>query len=119
MAPWVAVIGLFDPLTAVQACRLADIARNGRRKLFAIVLETKDALLPANARAELLAALRDVDLVATAEPQRWQSALPEGADVQIVEDAEAETARSAEFVQFVLDRQRAATKHGSIPVPHT
>ncbi len=115
-AAWVGVVGLFDPLSAVQACRLAKIAKNSGRKVLAIVLEAPDALLPADARAALLAALRVVDLVATAEPQHWRSALPDGANIQIIEDPEGEKARSAQFIEFVLERQRSAAKHSSTPV---
>lgn len=121
-AAWVGVVGLFDPLTAVQACRLAEIAKNDGRKLLAIVLQADNALLSADARAALLAALRVVDLVATAEPPQWRCALADGADIQIIEDPEGERARSAEFIQFILDRQQSPTKYGSTrvpqPVPH-
>lgn len=102
--PWLAVVGLFDPLTATEAKRLAGLARPGR-KLLALVLESENALLSAEARAELLAALRDVHLVATARPERWLSVMPNRADFQIIEDPEGDKTRSAEFIQFVLNRQ--------------
>lgn len=117
-ARWMGVVGLFDPLTAVQACRLEEVAKSSGRKLLAIVLEAQDALLPADARASLVAALRMVDLVATAEPQRWRSALAEGTDVQIAEDPEGERARSADFIRFILDRRQSAAKYGRMPAPH-
>ena len=103
---WVVVVGLFDPLTAVEARRLADLA-SGNRKLLAIVLDSEDALLSVNARAELVAALREVNLVASAKPERWRSILPIAANLQIVEDPEGDKARSAEFVQFVMNRQES------------
>ncbi len=114
-APWVAVVGVFDPLTAVQACRLADISRNSGREIFAIVLEAHDTLLPADARAALVAALRVVQLVTTAEPQGWRSTLAGNTDIRIIEDAEEERTRSAEFVQFILDRQQASKTDGPAP----
>lgn len=109
---WMAVVGLFDPLTAIEARRLADLARRDERKLLAIVLNANDVLLPPDARAALVAALREVRLVAIAEPGRWRSAIPDGARVEIVEDPGGDQARSAEFIQFVLDRQRAAAAAG-------
>ncbi|MGA8029961.1 MAG: hypothetical protein WB992_22685 [Bryobacteraceae bacterium] len=57
---WVVVAGLFDPLTADQARRLAEHARNGR-KVLAVVLKGENTLLTAEARATLVASLREVD----------------------------------------------------------
>ena len=104
---WVVVVGLFDPLTAVEARRLARL-RSDNRKLLAIVLDSEDALLPVGARAELVAALRDVNLVATAKAERWRSIVPRSANLHIIEDPDGDKARSAEFIQFVLDRQESA-----------
>lgn len=98
---WTVVPGLFDPLTAIQAKRLQALVQPGR-KLAAIVLEEDDALLAADARAALVAALRAVDLVFVSKPDNWQALIPNTA--RIVEDATGEAQRSAEFVQFVLDR---------------
>ena len=105
--PWLAVVGVFDPLTAIEAKRLASLARPDR-KLLAVVLESENALLSPEARAELVAALRYVHLVATATPQCWRSVLPNGADFHIIEDPEGDKTRSAEFIQFVLNRQQSA-----------
>lgn len=108
-AQWLAVIGLFDPLTAAEARRLRQLAaHNGRRKILVIVLDVENALLSAEARAALIAALREVQLVAIAESERWRSAIPVAADVQIFEDAEGDRARSQEFVQFILERRHSA-----------
>ena len=104
---WVVVVGLFDPLTAVEARRLARL-RSDNRKLLAIVLDSEDALLPVDARAELVAALREVNLVATAKAERWRSIVPHGANLQIIEDPEGDKARSVEFIQFVLNRRESA-----------
>ncbi len=108
---WLAVAGLFDPLTAVQAKRLADLRDGYSRKVLAIVLDTEDTLLTAEARAVLIAALREVDLVTTAEPESWRSTIASNDQtdhVQILEDAEGEQRRCAEFVQFILRRQESA-----------
>jgi len=100
---WVIAVGQFDPLTAVQAKRLAALATDST-KLLAIVLEDGRALLPASARAALIAALRDVDAVTVAGPERWRGVIPNGPCITIVDDAEAEKIRSAEFVQRILER---------------
>jgi hypothetical protein len=103
---WLAVVGLFDPLTVTQARRLAEVRGDGR-KLLVIVLESDGALLSSDARAALVAGLREVDAVVIASPQRWCSLIPPSARVEIVEDEAGERARSAEFVQFILRRQHA------------
>lgn len=102
---WVAVVGLFDPLTVVQARRLADLREDGR-KLLAIVLEADGTLLSSAARATLVAGLRSVDAVAISEPGRWRSMIPDTGRFEIVQDMEAERTRSAEFINFILERQR-------------
>ncbi len=99
---WTVVAGLFDPLTLTQAQRLAVNAGTGRRKL-AVVIPDGDTLLPAQARAELVAGLRSVDVVVIAKPE--QIRMP---GVHIEEDAAAERERSEEFVRFVLRRQASA-----------
>jgi hypothetical protein len=103
---WTVVVGLFDPLTVVQARRLAGLSQQGR-KLAAIVLEIEDTLLEANARAALIAGLREVDAVTIARHDGWRPLIPRRPGIEIVEDEAGERARSDEFVQFVLRRQNA------------
>jgi len=61
------VTGYFDPLLAGHARRLAEIAEPGG-VLMAVVMEPERPILPARARAELVAALAVVDYVLPAEP---------------------------------------------------
>ena len=56
------VSGYFDPLLAEQARRLAQLRTPGRR-LGVVIRNPSRALLPARARAELVAALSAVDFV--------------------------------------------------------
>lgn len=56
------VSGYFDPVLASHAQRL-EAARTGADALAVIVLEPPDPILPARARAELVAALAAVSLV--------------------------------------------------------
>lgn len=101
---WIAIVGFFDPLTAAQIKRLAGAAAGGR-KVLAIVLTASDNMLTADARAALVAAVRGVDAVVIAGDQEWRSAIPHKADVTINDDPEGEKRRSAEFVEFILERQ--------------
>lgn len=103
---WTAVAGFFDPLTAFQAKRLAEAA-TGARKILAVVLNKPDSLLTADARAALVAAVRYVSAVVIAESDDWRSVLPPDADIEVLDDLEADKKRSEEFVEFVLMRQKA------------
>jgi hypothetical protein len=100
---WTAVAGLFDPLTLSQAERLAALARKrAGQKILAVVLPDPEALLPAAARAALVASLRSVDAVVIAQSEELRRC-----GIALEEDARAERKRSAEFVRFVLRRQKA------------
>ena len=94
---WLAVVGLFDPLTALQATRVTEVS-NGDGDLAAIVLDEPDALLSADARAALVAGLRRVRLVSIARREEWRGALGQA---KVFEDP----THSDEFVKFVLERQ--------------
>jgi len=102
---WVVIPGLFDPLTAVVANRLSTLADG--RNVLAIVLDHTDALLTGEARAILIAALRDVQAVTIANNGSWRASIPESAQIRIIEDPEGERQRSTEFAEFVMSRQRA------------
>jgi hypothetical protein len=101
---WTVTVGLFDPLTTVQAKRLAAL-HGPSRKLLVIILDQPDSLLDADARAVLIAALRDVDAVLISESSKWSTVVPRNGHVRIAEDTEGEQARSAGFINFVLARQ--------------
>ena len=94
---WRAVVGLFDPLTALLATRLTEIG-DGDGELAAIVLDEPGTLLTAEARAALVAGLRRVRLVSIARRDEWRHALGEA---KIFEDP----THSDEFVKFVFERQ--------------
>jgi glycerol-3-phosphate cytidylyltransferase-like family protein len=57
------VSGYFDPMLASHAQRLAQLKREGS-PLLVLIADPEEAILPARARAELVAALRVVDYVA-------------------------------------------------------
>jgi hypothetical protein len=93
---WMAVVGLFDPLTALQASRVAEISDSG--ELAAIVLDEPDTLLPVEARAALVAGLRSVRIVSIARRNEWRPVLGQA---KVFEDS----THSDEFVKFVFERQ--------------
>jgi hypothetical protein len=99
---WLAVVGRFDPLTLPQAQRIAKLGGDGRA-ILGVVEPGEDCLLPAEARATLVAALRAVQLVVISEA----GSLPADAHMEIVADEEGERKRSAEFVEFIAKRQEA------------
>jgi hypothetical protein len=103
---WTVVVGLFDPLTVVQARRLAGLSKPSR-KLLALVVESEETLLEANARAALIAGLREVDAVTVVAADGWRSLIPRRPGIEIVEDEAGERARSDGFVRSVLRRQNA------------
>ena len=104
---WTVVVGLFDPLTAHQAQRIAGHRRNTHR-LAAIVSSAPDTLLNAQARAALVASLRAVDLVAIADANAPKDLLPPSASIEVIDDPTAETSRTADFVRFVIERHKSA-----------
>ncbi len=100
---WTAAVGTFDPLTATQASRLAELRGSGR-KLLAVVLDEEDTLLTAEARGALVAALLDVDAVTVVKADHLSS-LRRNPQLTVIIDPEGEKLRTAEFVEFVLRRQ--------------
>lgn len=94
---WLGVVGLFDPLTAVQAARVTELSK-GDGELAAIVLDEPGTLLTADARAALVAGLRRVRLVSIARREEWRQALGQA---KVFEDR----THSNEFIQFILERQ--------------
>jgi len=104
---WLAIEGLFDPLTAAQAARIAEFAQLGR-SLLVVVLDDKEAFLSAAARAELVASLREVNAVTIAKPGEWQASCAKCEQVETVRDLEGEKQRSEQFIRFILDRHLSA-----------
>lgn len=99
---WAAVVGRFDPLTLAQAERVAKLSEVGRSILI-VVERGEDCLLPVEARAALVAALRAVQLVVMGEAHQ----LPVHPRMEMIADEEGERERSAEFVRFIAERQGA------------
>jgi len=92
------VSGYFDPMIASHAERLTKLKREGT-PLLVLVATPPEAILPALARAQLVAGLSVVDYVCDA---------PVGIDPQIhLEDEHAELL--TQLIEHVHARQRAAS----------
>ena len=92
------VSGYFDPLVASQAHRLTELKRTGA-PLLVLIATPKDPILPAGARAELVASLRVVDHVAE---------LTGGIQPEFRLEQEDRT-RLEKLIEHVHARQRAAS----------
>ena len=92
------VSGYFDPLVASYAERLAQLKKEGA-PLLVLIATPADAILPARARAELVAGLAIVDYVCET-----------AGDVAPHLSLEREhTDRLAQLIEHVHTRQRAAS----------
>jgi hypothetical protein len=99
---WTVVAAAFDPLTNEQAKHLASAASDDR-KLAVLIEISADSLLPADARAILVAALRCVDVVAVVEsvPSSIQG-------LEVVKDTAGERKRTEDFIHRVQAKQSGA-----------
>ena len=98
------VTGYFDPLTAAHAVRLAEIAATAEA-LLVVVRTPERPLLPARARAELVAALSAVNHVVVEEGDiAWIAQLPSALlDGEEIADA----LRTRDLIVRVHQRQAA------------
>ncbi|MBM3746069.1 MAG: hypothetical protein FJW34_09745 [Acidobacteria bacterium] len=91
------VKGHFDPLLPEHARRLAELAAPGAR-LVAVVTDPPEPILPARARAELVAALRVVDWVVVGPG----ASIPAGA---VFDETQEDLRRARDFRLHVRARQ--------------
>jgi hypothetical protein len=100
------VTGAFDPLLAEDARQLAGIrASHPDRPLLVVVLPLPGELLPGRARAELVAALRVVDYVVTADDADPDSILALLKPARLVRLEEAQAVRRRQLMEHVHRRQ--------------
>jgi hypothetical protein len=104
------VTGYFDPLLAAHAARLRELSA-ADSQLLVIVTHPPNPLLPACARAELLAALSVVDLV-TVAPSDAPLMFPDG--LRLIREEAHDAARTRELVRHVHRRhgERQAVADG-------
>ena len=91
------VSGYFDPLVSSHAKRLAELKRDGL-KMLVVIATPENAILPARARAELVASLACVDYVTEAGAELTPQ-------VRLEQEDEA---RLEALIEHVHARQRAA-----------
>lgn len=102
------IAGNFDPLTATLARDLATTVSNalhigdGPPRVLAAVFENREALLPAEARSVLVAALRSVESVVVISPDALDAFAPETGNVRVIWSFESDIRSSAELTELVL-----------------
>lgn len=92
--------GYFDPLLAEHARSIAEVAQGD--PLLVLVLDDAAALLPAGARAELVAALRSVRYVSVVSRAELNEQF-EG--INIVSDEDTDIVRQRKLLQHIRDRE--------------
>ena len=109
-SPLKVVTGYFDPLLAAHSRRLGEIAGAGGRLL--VVLTSPDKpVLPARARAELVAALDVVEFVALPPRESVEGMLTAFPAASVLREEAADTRRTVELIRHVhLCRSREAVK---------
>ncbi len=102
---WVVVVGRFDPMTAFEAEHITAFA--GLGKVLGIVLMGEDCLLPVEARAVLVASLREVQAVVIAHSDEWKNFLPKNYAGPVIFDADLEEGRRQRFLGLVSSKQQS------------
>jgi bifunctional ADP-heptose synthase (sugar kinase/adenylyltransferase) len=99
--------GLFDPVLAGHARRL-EALRGRCAALMAVVLDAPSPILPARARAELVAALRVVDYVVLPETGRLEDLLAQLEAAEIARGEAADEGLTRDLIRHVHTRQRVS-----------
>jgi hypothetical protein len=100
------VTGTFDVVIAADARELAEIrSAHPESPLLVVVLPLPDQLLPQRARAELVAALRMVDYVVTADETAPDTLLASLQPAQLVRLEAVHAVRKRQLMEHVHRRQ--------------
>jgi bifunctional ADP-heptose synthase (sugar kinase/adenylyltransferase) len=99
--------GWFDPLMAAHARRLEQL-RDGAARVMVIVTDPVQPILPARARAELVAALSVVDFVVLSEEGRLEDLLIRLEASEVLRGEAADEALTRQLIHHVQTRQRTA-----------
>jgi hypothetical protein len=114
---WVVVAGVFDPVTLEAANAVMRHVEPGA-KLAVVVAEGSQNLLSREARANLLAALREVDAVLIEDVDVViDRATQQGARATLRDESAGDPQRAEDFSRFVLERQAAGI--GAQPGKHS
>jgi D-beta-D-heptose 7-phosphate kinase/D-beta-D-heptose 1-phosphate adenosyltransferase len=98
--------GWFDPLIAAHALRLEQL-RDGAARVMVIVTDPACPILPARARAELVAALSAVDFVVPSEEERLEDILTRLEATEVLRGEAADETLTEQLIRHVQTRQRA------------
>lgn len=98
--------GLFDPVLAGHARRLEALTEDGA-PLMVVVADPPRPILPARARAELVAALRVVDYVVLPDEGRLERLLTQLEAAEIARGEVADEGLTRDLIRHVHTRQRA------------
>ncbi|MBX5496902.1 MAG: hypothetical protein IRZ15_16310 [Bryobacteraceae bacterium] len=99
--------GYFDPLLAAHAERVSELRASGQDRLLMVLVRTpEEPLMPAEARAELVAALSGVDYVVVDE-ERSVELLHLLKPEEVIDDEAADGKRRREFMSRVRSRNAA------------
>jgi hypothetical protein len=79
--------------------------------MLVIVKQDEHALLDENARAALVAALRDVTIVMVETAAHWRAVANSNPAVQVVENVARERNGREQFERYILERQAARDPH--------
>ena len=93
------VMGYFDPMHAGHIRRLQELCASGER-ITVVVADPPEPVLPARARAELVAGLNCVAYVISGEERAAE--FP-----NVIDERPADTLRSREFARHVVSRHNA------------
>ena len=102
--PITLVTGYFDVLRAAHVEALEAVCRPGHA-LLVVLRHSPSAVLPVRARAELVAALRMVDYVVTADDGELDALISSLKPAQIVRLEDGDRVRASELKQHVQRRQ--------------
>jgi bifunctional ADP-heptose synthase (sugar kinase/adenylyltransferase) len=99
--------GWFDPLLAAHARRLEQL-RGGAVRVMVIVTDPSRPILPARARAELVAGLSVVDFVVLSEEERLEDLLARLEATEVLRGEADDEALTRQLINHVQARQRTA-----------
>jgi hypothetical protein len=102
----VIVTGYFDPVTVAHARRLRQISAE-YSGIAVFLSDLPQPILPARARAELLAAMRIVDCVVLPQERASQPLDPE---IPVLREEEADETRLRRLIEHVHQRHAIATR---------
>jgi bifunctional ADP-heptose synthase (sugar kinase/adenylyltransferase) len=97
--------GWFDPLVVAHTQRLEPL-RGGAARVMVIVTDPVQPILPARARAELVAALSAVDFVVLSEEARLEDLLSRLEATEVLRGEAADEALTQQLIHHVQTRQR-------------